>query len=242
MYRKFNYLFLILSGISFGLLWIMAPGITFSIVALLAVAFLIWRFNDSIDRNFLIRLFIFAIIARIIFGFGLHFYSLATGGYGATFADDSGKPRLAWRIAEYYKGLTESIYDPWEERNFHTNFLAILFYFFGFSRMTGKMFNMLFGVLTSIFIFFIGKEVFNRSIARFSAILVAFFPSIFLWSCVNLKEILVLFFLVIYAWVIIQFQNKYRLRFLLFILFTLSCIFQLRPSLAAVLLPISFMV
>lgn len=233
--RSYTYLILSLFAIMFGLSCSIAPGVTFSIFAFFVTGFFIWKFSSQKDRTFLIKLFFFACLIRIIIGLGLHFYSLSKGGYGSIFYDDTGIPTLGWRTVKYYLGDLSSLYDPFGERDIHSNFLAILFYFFGYSRLTGEMFNMLLGALTSIFIYFIALEVFERRTARLSAILVAFFPSLILWSCLNLKDAMIIFLITIVLWAMLKFQREYRIRYTPFMIFPLILLFDLKNYFAALI-------
>lgn len=232
---KFLFLFF---GVGLGLFWYFVPGISFSVFIFFLTGFLIRRFTKLEDGNFLLKLFILAVVIRLFLCLGLHLYSLSIGRDGSIFYDDAGIPRLAWRITQYYKGASKSIYDPLGERNFYTNFLSILFYFFGFSYLTAKMFNVLFGALTAIFIYFISKEIFNRKIAKLSAVLVAFFPSLILWSVVNLKDSLVILLISVILWATVKFQKGYQLKYFPFIFFPLIILFDLREFLVLLFVPI----
>jgi len=196
----------------------------FIIVFGLAVGvFAISLLEDHEDRKFLFRIFIYCYLARIIVALLLHIVSIGSIDHPGFFIDDGwGYSENGATIAGGLKRgipLQETIvkssgmfvYKQWSVSgtiSYYDYLNGIVYLFTGKSPLSMLFLNCMFGALTVLFIYFIAKAVFDRRAARLSAILCAFWPSLFLWSTQNLKEPLTIFLVVACIWSIVFFLKR----------------------------------
>jgi len=118
-------------------------------------------------------------------------------------------------------------------------FLSMLYYFFGFSPLTGIFVNCLLGSSLCLPVYSITNKILNnRIMAKFSAVFISFFPSLFLWSIVNLKEIFSISFnlLIILCIFMIVTEHK-KIPLYLFFILTLTLLqLAMRPQFIPLLL------
>lgn len=107
---------------------------------------------------------------------------------------------------------TLSSYDYWN---------AVVYFFTGKSPLSLIFINCLAGSLTIIFVHFIAKQICNIKAAKISAVLIAFWPSTFMWSIQNLKEPVAIFLIVSLMWTIVSMRMRFRFYFV-FLLLILS--------------------
>ena len=98
---------------------------------------------------------------------------------------------------------------------------AIVYYFTGKNPLSLIFINCLASSLTVIFIYHITKQLYNEKAAKISAILTAFWPSLFTWSIQNLKEPLSIFLITALIWAILWLKIKFRF-YLLFVIILAS--------------------
>jgi len=98
---------------------------------------------------------------------------------------------------------------------------AIVYFFTGKSPLSVIFINCIASSLTIVFIYYITRQLYSEKAAKISAILTAFWPSLFVWSIQNLKEPLSIFLITILIWAILQLKIKFRF-YLLFIVILAS--------------------
>lgn len=200
------------------------------------IGYLIWKRSDIKERKFIVGIFIFGLIIRILLGVGMHIGLKSMGRQeGALFNDDGGWPKFGYEIVQYYKGEVDSIYDPYGERNIFADFLGILYYLFGCSPLLSKLVNMVLSVSTGIVIFYIARACFNTKIAKISASVFMFWPSIILWSVLNLKDTMTIFFIASVILSAILFLKKNNPGYLFFLCLFLAGLFSIRLPVALLL-------
>jgi hypothetical protein len=74
---------------------------------------------------------------------------------------------------------------------------AACFYLFGNSELPVKLLNALIGVLVTRHIFFLSFDLFGPAVARRAGLLTNYFPSLVLWSAVNIRDVWVILLLVL---------------------------------------------
>ncbi len=194
--------FLILvSGILVGLLTFWSPGLVVMLMVIIGVRKLVRQWTTPEDRRFLTRLYGLAILARLVLGAVLHLWAMYDGKgslmYGQESFDlvsgDSAYLSLrGWIMAQTWLGRFDraALYQGlFKDQGTALVYLYAWFHtLFGFSQFAVKLVNSLFGVLTALVSYQIVKTLCGRRTASLVAVLVAFFPSLFLWSMTNLKE------------------------------------------------------
>jgi len=77
----------ILLGVIFGLLFFICKGTAVAFTIIILAGFLLWKYLPEEDRPFLIKLFVFGLLLRIVLFFMLYVYSVSQGGYGEIIPD-----------------------------------------------------------------------------------------------------------------------------------------------------------
>lgn len=109
-------------------------------------------------------------------------------------------------------------------------FLSFLYSFFGFKPVIAIFFNCLVGSFLCIPVYIITKDLTDNNIcARTAAVLITFFPSLFLWSMLNQKEILSILLNILIVLCLIKFYKERRIILPIFVLFLTLIQFFLRP-------------
>lgn len=176
----------------------MKPGLGPGALAMCAFASLptmIVLVREQEDKTFLLRLFVLAVIARIFLATVIH-----TAGLEEFFGGD----------ATTYDLYGQSLLQGWHGDEFHAtryvNFaasgasawgmlyiVAIVYEIIGTNRFAIQLINASVGAATAVTVYYSAKALFNNlRVSRLAAILVAFFPSLILWSSQALKDAIII--------------------------------------------------
>lgn len=121
----------------------------------------------------------------------------------------------------FFGGSYEKVINSFTYGNygFHgfTMLLAYLFYIFGPMKFSGRLINILLGTLTGIFVYYIVKKIFGQKSAKVSAILVTFFPSMFIWSLDFLKDPTYILFSIVILWSFMMYWDKKNILYIVLI-------------------------
>ncbi|MEK6715221.1 MAG: glycosyltransferase family 39 protein [Candidatus Omnitrophota bacterium] len=121
----------------------------------------------------------------------------------------------------YYGGSYEKLINSFHYGNygFHgfTMLLAYLFYIFGPIKFSGRLINILFGALSGIFIYYLVKRIYGQKSAKIAAVLVTFFPSMFIWSLDFFKDPLYILFSIVAFWSFIMYWDTKKILYIILI-------------------------
>lgn len=236
--KKHNYLFLV--GIIVALMTFYVPIRALSPVLIAAFGMLFGLFlisyNEAQEQSFLSRLFIISFLLKVVAAVTLYNFvylhnnqGLLGDGYAYSLNGDTilrmwlGGERnmdiIAEEILRYGSSGNVTSYDFWN---------AIVYFFTGTSPLSLVFINCMASSLTILFIYGITKQVYNEKAAKITAILTAFWPSIFMWSIQNLKESLSIFLIAILIWVVLQLKVKFRFYLLFLIILSSIALKELR--------------
>lgn len=200
------------------------------VLSLTAVAIFIFRrFAD--EKNFITYVFLAALCARLIFGLIIHIYELRD----FVGLDSLGYNVTASKISDFWMG-----YIPEDPQI--THYLTVrgpgwgMNYLIGFLYLTlGKSIFIVqsifavIGAATVPLVYFCSERVFhNKSVAKATAIGVAFFPPFIIWSGQMLKDGLIVFLLVLAMTMVLEIQKKFTVTGALALIFALVGILSLR--------------
>jgi hypothetical protein len=165
---------------------------------------LVFRVYRGADRELLLTLFFAALALRLLVAVVVHPYllhRLVTGSrdvttVGVMFEDDRVFDVVAWALARAWAGVIEGVdrNDGYLINNF-TYATAWLYYLLGHELMAAKFLNCVLGALVPVATFSLGKELGGGRVARFAAVAAAVFPSLVLWSTLNLKDVMIVLLL-----------------------------------------------
>ncbi len=167
---------------------------------------LVWRVYRGTEHSFLLTLFFAAFASRLLAAVLLHPHlatRLVTGSrdvtyVGVMFEDDRVFDNVAWALARTWAGVIEGVdkNDGYLINNF-TYSTAWLYYLLGHELLAAKFLNGFLGALVPLATFSLGRDLGGERVARFAALTAAFFPSLFLWSILNLKDVAIVLLLTV---------------------------------------------
>lgn len=192
--------------------------------------------RDTQEGIFLSEVFFLSFISRILASLLMYNFVFVKRGVGLLgdgwgYSENGYSILQAWLsgarntdiIAAYVKEISPSgalgSFDFWN---------AIVYYFTDKSPLSVIFINCLAGSLTVIAIYYISRQLYNEKAAKISAILTAFWPSLFMWSIQNLKEPLSIFLIVILVWIVVQLKVKFRFYLLFCIILSSIALKELR--------------
>lgn len=171
------------------------------------------------ERRFLLTLFLAALAARLLIAVVAHPYLLTitrdkqgqvTGRWvGFLFEDDRAYHKVAWGLTRYWLGFEGGIERSDEYLlRLYTYMVAWLYQYVYFTSPAGlvemrgpdsaaivvmapKLMNAFIGAAAVVPMFALGRELGGERAGRMVALAGAFWPSLLLWSVLNLKDVLV---------------------------------------------------
>lgn len=166
--------------------------------------------SSAEERAFLRRMILYGFLVRSFIALVLDWT-----GWALRFAPDAETYLVSGRaLADYWSG--EALVKPWRFTTdqpdqalgyFYIN--AVLAYVFGNTEMPIKLVNALVGALAPRYVYLIGRELFGLPVARRAVVMCEFFPSLILWSAVNIRDIWVVFLILFISWKSLQVVRGY---------------------------------
>lgn len=204
----------------------------FFIVAVLsATALAVFR-GHTAEIRFVTLLFLGALFVRLAFGIFLEIYDLRDffGGDSVTY-DWNGS-----RIVDYWLGNLPA--NDWGVERATTfklpgwgmNYLvATIYLIFGKGIFAAQCFCAVIGAATAPMVYFCAQKIYsNKSVSKFAAFAVAFFPAFVIWSSQLLKDGLIVFLLVLAMTMVLSLQEKFNFGAIFVLILSLFGILSLR--------------
>ena len=111
---------------------------------------------------------------------------------GFMFEDDRAFDVVSWALARLWSGQIPNTASSQDYLiNNYTLLMGGVYYLLGRDVMGPKLLNCVFGALAAVAAYALAKELGGKRAGIFAAVLTAFFPSLILWSALNLKDTLV---------------------------------------------------
>jgi len=185
--------------------------------------------NIKLDRKFLMQVFVAGLLTRVVVGsliYGMELQLFFGADYGAY--DDWGYALLqTWRGETQYTEMLDrvAIAGGWG-----MNYVvAIVYAIVGRNTLAIQYVNAVVGAATAPVIYLCAHQIFqNTRVARLSALFVAFYPSLVLWSSQGLKDGPIVFLLALCMLATLKLGEKISAKYLAVLLFGLFGIFSLR--------------
>ena len=183
------------------------------------------------DRTFLLRIFLIAVLVRIMLG---------TVIFMAHLEDFFGGD------ANTYDLFGQSLVQSWHGNEFHTqayqNFVAsgasawgMLYLVAGVYELIGtnilaiQFINASIGAATAVIVYYVAQTLFNNvRVSRVAAILVGFFPSLILWSSQALKDGLIILALALSILATVRLMEKITIKYVVVLILCLMSLLSLR--------------
>lgn len=204
-----------------------AVAVLVTAVSAFAVAALIRYFSPSEEKDYLVTLFLTALLARLAFGSYVHYYNLQSffGGDSITY-DIYGN----W-LSEIWTGVnkTDAIIRTTNSGWGMPYLVAVIYTIVGRNIFAAQCFCGVIGAATAPLVYYCTYQIFsNRRVGRIAALLVAFYPAFIIWSGQLLKDGLIVFLLVLTIIMVLHLQKKFSYAAVFVMILALFGILSLR--------------
>lgn len=216
-----------------GVIWfrpVHGPG-ALLICALVSLPTLLILTRAGEDRTFLLRLFVLAVVVRIILATVIYMGGMeAFFGGDATTYDIFGKSLLqSWHGDSYhtarYAGFIKSGAGAWGM----LYVVAGVYQLVGDNRFAVQLLNASVGASTAVVVYYTAQTLFsNVRVSRVAAVLVAFFPSLILWSSQALKDGLIILALALAIFATLRLMEKITVGYVIVLTGCLLALLSLR--------------
>ena len=211
--QKRPIVFACLFALALGASAVLYPEALAAIVSVAVLSVLaIWAFRHyADDKEYVTRVFLAALAARLGFGLFVHTFDLRDffGGDAITY-DFVGN-----RLMEIWSG--RSVVDDFLSRRAVSTtgsgwgmnyFVGAIYFILGRNILAAQSICGVIGAATAPMVYICAKKIFdNVRVAKYSALFIALFPSFIIWSSQLMKDGLIIFLLVLAMTMILQLQE-----------------------------------
>ncbi|MDX6696417.1 MAG: hypothetical protein QOF02_4020 [Blastocatellia bacterium] len=207
-----------------------APAVGLCVVLATATGFIISRVKE--DGPFLLRVFIGGLLVRMLIGTLIYFFSAQSffGGDALTY-DLYGSYMLKVMQGEKYYQFYVDLFAGAEGGSGWgmLYYVASIYRLVGQNMLAVQLVNSIMGAATAPIIYLCAKQIFgNQRVSRLAALLVAFFPSLVLWSAQGLKDGPIIFLLSFAMLATLKLGEKLSLKYIVLLVGTLFALLSLR--------------
>ena len=205
-----------------------APALGLCIVLALGAAYILRRMATPEERRFLLYLFVGALLVRVLLGTIIFAFSLQDFFGGDALAYDGMGFALArvWHGEARYKAQLDSIAENFWGMPYY---VAAVYTLVGHNLLAVQFINSVMGAATAPLLYLCARHIFqNQQVARLTGLLVAFFPSLVLWSAQGLKDGPVVFLLALAMLATLRLGERLSVRYSVALLCALAGLLSLR--------------
>jgi len=159
------------------------------------------------EKAFLRRIVLLGFLVRLAVALVLEWT-----GFSRRFAPDETTYTMdGWPIGLYWAG--EVLVKPWRMgldqplAYFYMNGLS--YYLFGATQVPLKILNAFVGAFSSRYLYLLARDLFGVAVARRATLLFAYFPSLVLWSALNIRDAWVVFLILFISGKSLQVAREY---------------------------------
>jgi 4-amino-4-deoxy-L-arabinose transferase-like glycosyltransferase len=207
-----------------------APG-ALAMCALAALPTLIILARTPEQRTFLMRLFVLALVVRMILAVVIYVGHMEEffGGDANTYDVFGQSLAEAWNGNEYHQAKYESFVASGATAWGMIYLVAAVYSVVGANMLAIQLINAAVGAATAIVVYYAAKTLFdNKRVSQVAAILVAFFPSLVLWSSQALKDGLIIMALALAILATLRLMEKVTAMYVMVLIGCLIALFSLR--------------
>jgi len=233
-----------------------AQMIPIALVGLALGPAIIWIFFRGTERRFLLTLFLVAFAVRMVAAVAVHPYLVTitrdkqgqiTGRWvGFLFEDDRAYHKVAWGLMRYWLGFEGGIERSDEYLlRLYTYMVGWLYEYVYFVSpasliemrgpdsgaivvMAPKLMNCFIGAIGVVPMFALGRELGGRTVGYLTALAGAFWPSLILWSILNLKDVAIVVLIATVMFLALRFARRPGLVVLVGLLATFAALENMR--------------
>jgi Dolichyl-phosphate-mannose-protein mannosyltransferase len=183
------------------------------------------------NGDFLLNLFICALLVRVLLSAFIFIFNGQNFFGGDAFTYDSYGYALmnAWRGDRYFQSLMADYFRELPSGWGMIYMVAGVYGLIGRNMLAIQLVNAVLGAATPVIVYLCAFEVFkNIRVARFAAVIVAFYPSLVLWSSQGLKDGPVVFFLSLSILLTLKLTEKFNLKQIILLGCSLFALLSLR--------------
>ena len=191
-----------------------------------------FSFRQGDQGTFLLRIFVGALLVRMVLAATIYMFRLQDffGGDAYTY-DVVGNWQLgAWGGDTFSAMMVKRFVGGGEGSGWGMVYMVAAIYgIIGRNMLATQFVNAVIGAVTAPIIFLCAQQVFTNSrVARLSAIAVAFYPSLVLWSSQGLKDAPIVFCLALSILCTLKLGERVSAKYMLILLGTLFALLSLR--------------
>lgn len=207
-----------------------APGalafcVAVSIPTLIALA------RAGEEKTFLLRLFILALLVRIGVATLIHLANLQEffGGDANTYHVFGESLNMSWHGDDYHAGRYAAFIQSGVGAWGMLYVVAVVYEVLGGNMFAVQLINASVGASTAVVVYYVAQSLFGNSrVSKLASLLVAFFPSLILWSSQALKDGLIIMALALCIFATLRLMEKITLRYVLVLGLCLASLLSLR--------------
>jgi Dolichyl-phosphate-mannose-protein mannosyltransferase len=188
-------------------------------------------YRDKDEGSFLLRVFAWGLLVRIIVAAGIFIFNMQEffGGDAITYDFYGYVQMKAWQGDSYYRGISSGYMESQASAWGMINMVGVVYSLIGRNTLAIQFVNSIIGATTAILIFHCAKHVYkNLLAAKIAALCVAFYPSLVLWSAQGLKDAPIVFFLALAILASLRLNEKLSLKYTVILVIALFSILSLR--------------
>jgi len=232
---KFGYVLVIIGVLAgLGVCSVLFPegvGAIIVLTSLTAIAYPILLKNTN-DPNFITRLFFTGLVLRVVFATIIYTFDLSDF-FGPDAKTYDGRGMF---VAEYWQGVTPDD-TGYINRMLSTSgpgwgmhyWVGALYFFGGRNLLAAHILCCVFGALIGPCVYICAHHIYkNSNVAKFAAIMTAFFPAFVIWSSQLLKDGLIIFLLVVVMIAVLRLQQKFSIEAVVVLTLAMFGILSLR--------------
>jgi 4-amino-4-deoxy-L-arabinose transferase-like glycosyltransferase len=199
--------------------------------ALAALAGL-YAYRQEVDGSFLLRLFVAALLVRIVFGAAIFVFRGQDffGGDALTYDFYGYAQQLGWGGDKYWQIIADRYIRSGTGSGWGMVYLvAAVYVIIGRNMLAIQLMNSVFGAATAVVIYLCAHQVFkNIRVARIAGFAVAFYPSLVLWSAQGLKDGPIVLLLALAILCTLKLGEKLSPKYIIVLVLTLGGLVALR--------------
>lgn len=222
--------FVIALGISVALFPAGAGAVLLCAVCAAAAVLIIRQIGE--EKDFLIQIFLVGLLLRVLLATAIYSFEWQKFFGPDSYGYDSMGSSLAgfWTDEMQTDQLGNALANRYSGSGWGMNYIVAGIYLLtGKNQLAVQFLSCVCGAATAPGIYVCARKLFNNiRVAKTSALIVAVFPSLILWSSQMLKDGFIIFLLVMVMVAVIQLQEKFNYPSLLTLIFSLFGIASLR--------------
>ncbi|HEX8131715.1 MAG TPA: glycosyltransferase family 39 protein, partial [Pyrinomonadaceae bacterium] len=184
--------------------------------------------QTDLDREFLLQVFVSALLVRVMLGTAIYYLRLQSffGGDALTYDQHGFALTMVWQgQMDYHEFSRGNIQDflgmPY--------LVAAIYSLVGRNTLAVQLFNAVLGAATAPVVYVCAQRIFqNARVARVAALLVAFYPSLILWSSQALKDAPIMLLLTTTMLATLKLGERFNVKYLIVLLCSLFGLLSMR--------------